>query len=217
MFRDRHDAGRQLAFRLQAHRGEDAVVLGLPRGGVPVAADVARALGLPLDILVVRKLGAPVQQELGMGAVAEGGVHYIDPHIVREVGATQGELEAVIRRELAEVERRVKRWRGERPPLPLAGKTCIVVDDGIATGGTVRAALLALRQKAPARIVLAVPVAPVDTLEALRGVADEIVCVEPVYDLWAIGAWYEDFAQVPDDEVTAILDAAHAEDARPAP
>ena len=208
IFRDREEAGRLLAAQLDAFRGQRAVVLGLPRGGVPVAYEVARALALPLDVLVVRKLGAPDEPELGMGAVAEGGVRIVDPHIVAAVGATDDDVERIAARELREVERRVERWRGTTPARSLEGKVAIVVDDGIATGGTVRAALQALRRKKPTRIVLAVPVAPTSTLFSLRREADEIVCLEEVDMLWSIGAWYEDFAQVSDTRVTELLEQA---------
>jgi putative phosphoribosyl transferase len=205
IFRDRTDAGRQLAARLVGHRGTDAVVLALPRGGVPVAVEVARALLLPLDVLVVRKLGSPGQPELGMGAVSEGGAFYLDRGVVADVGATSEEIEETTVRELTEVERRVRGFRGGRPLLAVSGKTAIVVDDGIATGGTVHAALRALRSLRPRHVVVAVPVAPMDTLENLAELADEIVCLAPVERLGSVGAWYEDFEQVDDDVVFAQL------------
>jgi putative phosphoribosyl transferase len=203
-FRDRADAGRTLAARLARQRGTDAVVVALPRGGVPVTVEIARALGLPLDFVVVRKLGLPEQPEVAMGAVAEGGAFFIDHHMIAESGATAAEIGRVWADEVAELERRVHRWR-RRPAMSLAGKTAIVVDDGIATGGTVRAAVRAVRKRGARRIVLAVPIAPVSTLEALADTADDIVCLEPVESLGCVGAWYEDFRQVGDEEVTALL------------
>jgi putative phosphoribosyl transferase len=207
-FLDRIDAGRRLARLLHAWRGERAVVLGLPRGGVPVAWEVARELDLPLDIVVVRKLGAPDNPELGMGAVAEGGVRVLDPGIVADVGATATDVHAIAARELAEVARRVRRLRAGRPPLPLAGCAALVVDDGVATGGTAKAALRAVRARGPARVVLAVPVAPRSTLSALRDECDDLVCVHPVEALWAVGAFYDDFAAVDEDDVVALLASA---------
>jgi putative phosphoribosyl transferase len=209
-FTDRTDAGRRLARLLHAWRGERAVVLGLPRGGVPVAWEVARTLDLPLDVVVVRKLGAPGNPELGMGAIAEGGERYLDPSVIRSVGASAAEVEAITARERAELHRRVERFRGGRPPLPLSGMAALVVDDGVATGGTAIAALRAVRARAPSRVVLAVPVAPHRSLVALRDEADDVVCVDPVDVLWAVGAYYDDFAQVDDDAVTDILALARA-------
>jgi putative phosphoribosyl transferase len=207
-FADRIDAGQRLARLLHAYRGQRAVVLGLPRGGVPVAWEIARTLDLPLDVVVVRKLGAPDNPELGMGAVAEGGERHLDPDVVRSVGASPAWVEAVTARERAELGRRVERFRGGRPPLPLSGATALVVDDGVATGGTALAALRAVRARRPARVVLAVPVAPHHTLAALRAAADDVVCVLPVDVLWAVGAFYDDFAPVDDAVVVALLQRA---------
>ncbi len=172
LFRDRTEAGRRLAQLLDRYRGTDALVLGLPRGGVPVAFEIAKALALPLDVIVVRKLGAPIAPELGMGAVAEGGGRYLDRAIVAEVGADADDVEAVTARELATVERRVALWRAGRPLPPVTGKNVIVVDDGIATGGTMRAVLQTLRTREPARLVVAVPVAPIETLATLETEVD---------------------------------------------
>lgn len=204
-FDDREDAGRQLARALELHRGPDTVVVGLTRGGVPVAAVVAERLGAPLDALVVRKLGAPIQPELGIGAIAEGGGRWVDRRIQLATGTTDEELGAVEQRERALMERRVARYRAARPRLSLRDRRVLLIDDGIATGGTVRAAIQSIRAEDPLKLVLAVPVAAVSTLEALARQVDEIVCVEPRHDLMAIGIWYRDFSQVDDEQVIALL------------
>ena len=206
-FRDRVEAGQLLARQLRHLEGATPLVLGLPRGGVPVAFEVAEALHAPLDVWVVRKVGAPEQPELGLGAVAEGGVVFIDPRIQRMVGVPDGELEALVERKRREVAERVGRFRP--PGLPrqsLEGRTVVLVDDGIATGGTVRAVLQGLRQAGVRRIVLAIPVAARQTLETLRPLVEEVVCLEPAENLWAIGAWYADFRQVTDEEVLGLLE-----------
>jgi putative phosphoribosyl transferase len=208
-FRDREEAGRELAALLGRYRDEQPLVLGLPRGGVPVAEQVARALGAPLDVFLVRKLGAPFQPELGIGALAEGGVLVLDERAAR-LGIDPAAVEAVRVREAAELERRVRAFRGGRPPPPVAGRTVIVVDDGIATGVTVRAAVRALRQLGAGRVVVATPVAAPESLALIEGEADEVVVVEAPDDLWAIGAWYADFRQLSDEEVMAGLDRARA-------
>jgi putative phosphoribosyl transferase len=206
-FRDRVEAGQLLARRLRHLEGAEPLVLGLPRGGVPVAFEVAEALHAPLDVWVVRKVGAPDQPELGMGAVAEGGAVFVDPHIQRLVGVTDAELEALVERKRREVAERVGRFRPPGHPRPrLEGRTVVLVDDGIATGGTVRAVLQGLRQAGVRRIVLATPVAARQTLEALRPLVEEVVCLEPAENLWAIGAWYADFRQVADEEVLGLLE-----------
>ncbi len=218
VFRDRRDAGRRLAERLAGFRDQDPVVLGLPRGGVPVAAEVASALDAPLDVIVVRKLGVPFQPELGMGAVGEDGVRVLNQDVVRLAGVGTQELARVEARERAEVETRAARFRGARPRVDLAARTVIIVDDGIATGGTARAALQVARAHGAARVVLAVPVAPPDTVRELSTDADEIICLETPEPLFAIGQWYQDFSQVPDDQVMALLaDAARARHPQPAP
>jgi putative phosphoribosyl transferase len=205
VFADRADAGRRLAARLQHLAGERVVVLGLPRGGVPVALEVARALGAPLDVIVVRKLGVPFQPELGMGAIGEDGVRVINHEVVRAAGVSVQELAAVEARERAEVQRRAWRYRGGRPRQPLGGRVAVVVDDGIATGSTARAACRIARALGAARVVLAVPVAPPGWQDRIGGDADELVCVQTPRDFLAIGQFYADFSQATDDEVVACL------------
>ena len=205
VFADRADAGRRLAARLQHLAGERVVVLGLPRGGVPVALEVARALGAPLDVIVVRKLGVPFQRELGMGAIGEDGVRVINHEVVRAAGVSVQELAAVEARERAEVQRRAWRYRGGRPRQPLGGRVAVVVDDGIATGSTARAACRIARAHGAARVVLAVPVAPPGWQDRIGGDADELVCVQTPRDFLAIGQFYADFSQATDDEVVACL------------
>jgi uncharacterized protein (TIGR00369 family) len=210
-FRDRSDAGRQLASRLLPLRGEDVVVLGLPRGGVAVAAEVARALHAPLDVILVRKLGVPSQPELGMGAIGEGDARVINTDVVRYAQVSEADIRAVEQRERAELERRIKRFRGDAPPEPLAGRTAILVDDGIATGSTARAASQVARAQGAARVVLAVPVAPPSASTMLAGDIDELVCLETPERFLAIGEWYDDFSQTRDEEVVSLLRAARAE------
>jgi putative phosphoribosyl transferase len=204
-FRDRREAGQRLAERLSGLRGSQPLVLGLPRGGVPVAFEVARALDAPLDVLVVRKLGVPFQPELGMGAVGEDGVRVLNPEVLREAGVTDAQLAEVEARERAEVEQRAARLRGGRPPVPLSGRTVIIVDDGLATGGTARAAIRVARERGAARVVLAVPVAPPDTVAALSREADEVIALETPEPFFAIGGWYADFIPTSDQEVADLL------------
>ena len=215
LFTDRTDAGRRLAARLEYLRGKPVVVLGLPRGGVPVALEVARALGAPLDVIVVRKLGVPFQPELAMGAVGEDGVQVINHEVVRMAGVRANELAAVQAREQAQVEARAARYRIRRPREPLAGRTAVIVDDGIATGSTARAACQVARAHGAARVVLAVPVAPPGWQARIAGAADELVCVDTPRDFYAIGQFYADFSQATDDEVVACLQAAAAPASRP--
>ncbi|WP_036330746.1 phosphoribosyltransferase family protein [Microbispora sp. ATCC PTA-5024] len=206
MFLDRHDAGVRLAEEMRGRAGTgDAVVLGLPRGGVPVAYEVAEALGAPLDVIVVRKLGVPYQPELGFGAVGEGGVSVVNREIVRLANLGETEMSAVEERERAEVERRARRFRGDRPPVDLAGRTVIVVDDGIATGGTARAACQVARARGASRVVLAVPVGARKTVDSLGVEADEVVCLEMPDHFYAIGLWYRDFSQTTDGQVMELL------------
>jgi putative phosphoribosyl transferase len=207
-FLDRPDAGRRLGGRMLHLRSEDMVVLGLPRGGVPVAAEVARVLGAPLDVIVVRKLGVPVQPELGMGAIGEGDVRIINPEVVRIARVSADQIAAVEVRERAELQRRARRFRGDRPRTPLTGRTAIIVDDGIATGSTARAACQVARAQGARRVVLAVPVAPPSTCQALAADADEVICLETPEHFLAIGEWYRDFSQTSDGEVIGLLQQA---------
>jgi putative phosphoribosyl transferase len=204
-FADRADAGRRLAESLRFLVGQDVVVVGLPRGGVPVAFEVARALGAPLDVIVVRKLGVPVQPELGMGAVGEGGVRIVDREIVRRAGVSERELSTVEQRERVEVVRRSSRLRGDKTPVPLTGRTVIVVDDGMATGSTARAACQVVRAQGATRVVLAVPVGPEDTERRMRADADEIICLYKPVDFFAVGQFYDRFDQTIDREVVELL------------
>lgn len=207
MFRNRIDAGRRLAAELSAYEGEDVVVLALPRGGVPVAAEIATALGAPLDLVLVRKIGVPEQPELAMGAVADGPVPLVVsiPEIIRSAGVDAAEFERVLNEELAEIARRRVLYLGGRPRARIAGKVAIVVDDGLATGATAKAALRAVRRQNPKYLVLAVPVAAADTLASFKDEADAVVCPEPQQRLHAIGSFYEDFTQTSDETVRAIL------------
>jgi putative phosphoribosyl transferase len=208
IFADRANAGRRLAAWLVHLEGEPVVVLGLPRGGVPVAQEVARALGAPLDVIVVRKLGVPFQPELGMGAVGEGGVQIVNPEVILSAGVDPGELATVRAHGQAQVEGRAARYRARRPPEPLAGRVAVIVDDGIATGATARAACQVARAKGAARVVLAVPVAPPGWETAIAGAADELVCVATPAGFSAIGQFYADFPPVTDEEVIACLEEA---------
>lgn len=208
VFRDRIDAGRRLAAVLDHLRGPDTVVVGLPRGGVPVAACVAEELGAPLDVILVRKLGVPFQPELAMGAIGEDDVRVVDAHIVRMTGVGDDELAAVEARERIELVRRGERYRGGRIRTPLAGRTVIVVDDGVATGSTAKAACQVARAEGAHRVVLAVPVAPSDWTQRLGTAADEYVAVETPDDFSGVGQFYRDFTQTSDDTVVALLDAA---------
>lgn len=210
IFEDRRDAGRRLAARLIRLKAQHPLVLALPRGGVPVGYEVACALDAPLDVIVVRKLGAPGQPELGIGAVVDGDnpQSVLNEDLVRELHVSSRFLQAEMATELEEVHRRQIRYRGGRPPLPIAGQLVIVVDDGIATGGSIRAAVRGVRRAGPSHLVLAVPVAPSDTIESLRGDVDEIVCLSTPPWFGAVGNFYRDFDQTTDEEVIRLLDAA---------
>ena len=217
LFDDRADAGRRLADALQRLAGPNTAVVGLPRGGVPVAFEVARALRAPLDVIVVRKLGVPFQPELGMGAIGEGGVRIINSEVVHVAGVSERELAQVEDRERAELVRRARRFRGRRPSIPLAGRTVIVVDDGIATGSTARAACRVVRALGATQVVLAVPVAPPD-VGRMRSDADEVVCLQTPPDFVSIGQYYRDFTQADDDQVVELLQhAAERPEAGPQP
>lgn len=209
-FRDRIQAGDLLGERLRSLGLKDAIVLALPRGGVPVAARVARKMGVPFDVFVSRKIGAPHRPELGVGAVAEGGMLWFDKRSAASVGLDDDGVERAAERERVEVVRRVQMYRKGRPLPDLRHRPVVLVDDGIATGGTVHAAIQALRALGVDHLVLAVPVAPPSTLGELAEHVEEIVCLSEPKDLWAIGAWYDDFKQVDDDEVLALLDAVHS-------
>lgn len=206
IFKDRVDAGRQLAKELARHADRaDALALGLPRGGAVVAFSVSEALRVPLDVLVVRKLGVPGNEELAMGAIASGGARVLNREVIRWLGIADPVVEEVAAREMRELERRERAFRGDRPPIDVHGKVVLLVDDGIATGATMLAAVSALRAMKPDRIVAAVPVAPPDACARLEKEADELVCLARVDPLGAVGSWYLDFPQVTDGEVRARL------------
>jgi predicted phosphoribosyltransferase len=208
IFSDRREAGRVLADALSAYRGAgDLLVLGLPRGGVPVAWEVAAALHAPLDVFVVRKLGAPRWEELALGALASGGLVVLNDDVVRSLRISDEQLAQVIEKESAELTRREAAYRGGREPIQPAGKTVILVDDGIATGASMLAAVRAIRSAAPAKIVIAVPVAPPTAYRQLAGAADDLVCVEVPAAFMAVGEYYRDFSQTSDDEVRELLAA----------
>ena len=211
-FADRTEAGQRLAHALHAYANrDDLLVLALPRGGVPVAFEVARTLGAPLDLLLVRKLGVPRQEELAMGAIASGGIQVLNRDVIAATGVGDTEIQAAVARERRELERRETAYRGERPAPEITGRCVILVDDGLATGATMRAALAALRPQHPAALVVAVPVAPPDVLARLRAEADDVVCVAAPESFFAIGAWYRDFSQLDDDRVRALLARAWTE------
>jgi len=210
IFRNREEAGAKLAQELGRLKGRDAVVLALPRGGVPVGYEIARELGAPLDLILVRKIGAPSQPELAVAAVVDGERMEIveNEDVMRALSLGEEEVQEGARRELREIERRRRTYLGDREPLSVKGRTAIVVDDGIATGATVRAALRAVRRRQPGHLVLAVPVAPTETVEALRDEVDELVCLSTPYPFAAIGQFYDDFRQVDDGEVGELLSRA---------
>jgi predicted phosphoribosyltransferase len=209
-FADRRDAGQRLAGRLGGLAAERPVVLGLPRGGVPVAAEVAAALGAPLDVIVARKLGAPADPELAVGAIAEEGSLVVDPLLAEHAGLTGDDLDRVLARERAELRRRTRRLRGARSPADLRGRTALVVDDGLATGLTAVAAVRAARRRGAARVVVAAPVGSAEAVALLRRVADEVVCHTVPAGLDGVGRWYRDFAPVAEDAVVAMLEDQRA-------
>lgn len=204
-FRDRHDAGRRLAVLLEHVRSERPVVLGISRGGIPVAAEVARALGAPLDVTVVSKLGAPQNPEFAIGAIAEGGVRVLSDELVFALGLSDTALQALLERVERELSERWARYRGERAAVALDGRTAILVDDGLATGRSALAAVQSLRKRGAARVILAVPVAAPQSARELRRHADEVVCLLEPPELSAVGSWYRDFRPTPEDEVVGLL------------
>ena len=209
IYADRADAGRALAAALESHRGvKDTIVLGLPRGGVPVAFEIADRLELPLDVLVVRKLGLPWQPELAMGAIAGGGALVVNDEVLRYLPRDSDAFETVRAREQRELERREREYRGDRPPLDVRGRVVILVDDGLATGATMEAAVRSLQSLGARRIVVAVPVASVEARERIAAVADEVVCLATPEFFSAVGQWYRDFGQTSDTEVTELLERA---------
>jgi predicted phosphoribosyltransferase len=213
-FADRREAGKELASKLRKYGGrDDTVVLALPRGGVPVAYEIAEALDAPLDIFVVRKLGMPGHPEYAMGAIASGGVRVVNEDVIRWYGISQAAIEAVAREELAELERREREYRRGRPLTDLRGRTAILVDDGLATGSTMRAAVQAVRVHEPARVIVAVPVGAPATCDEFQDITDETVCARTPEPFSAVGLWYRDFSQTSDDEVRALLEE-HAQHIR---
>lgn len=210
LYEDRRDAGRKLAQKLARYTNQrDVIVLGLPRGGVPVAFEVARALDAPLDVFLVRKLGVPGHKELAMGAIASGGVRVLNEEVVRSLGVTEQAIERVTAREQRELERRESAYRGGEPVPDVRGRTAILVDDGLATGASMKAAVDALRARDPARVVVAVPVAPPETCAQFRNEVDEVVCADTPRPFFGVGAWYRDFSQTTDSEVKALLRRAN--------
>jgi putative phosphoribosyl transferase len=208
-FLNRRDAGRQLAAKLAGYTNDPGVlVLGLPRGGVPVAYEVARALHAPLEVFVVRKLGVPGHRELAMGAIASDGTRILNMDVIKALGIVPADLESVAASELLELERQQRIYRGNAPLPKLSERTIIVVDDGLATGSTMRAAVGALRQSMPARIIVAVPVAAAETVRRLREEADAVICLSAPPDFHAVSTWYEDFSQTSDEEVRKLLESA---------
>jgi len=214
LFQDRRHAGRVLAAALSRYRGRgDLVVLALPRGGVPVAYEVAKQLSAPLDVFVVRKLGVPGYEELAMGAIASGGVLVLNQDVVNQLGLSQGVIDAVASKEREELARRERLYRGDRPPVEVRGRTVILVDDGLATGSTMRAAVAGLKARGPSGIVIGVPIAVPSTCEELASEVDDIVCAVTPEPFYAVGLWYSDFSQTTDEEVRELLEAAWREQA----
>lgn len=210
LFQDRVEAGRRLATELTARlptiRDEDPIVLAIPRGGVPIGYEVARAIDAPLDLFIARKLGAPGHEELGIGAVAPGGTRFLDADAIRALGVSEAYIEEVTRKELAELERRLRCFRGDRPPPAIEGRSVVLVDDGLATGVTALASLAALRLQHPRRLVFAAPVCSIEGATAVSRQADDVVCVAMPERFFGVGAWYRDFTQTTDEEVVELLD-----------
>jgi putative phosphoribosyl transferase len=212
LFKDRRDAGRQLAERMVEYADrDDTVVLGLPRGGVPVAYEVAQAIHAPLDIFIVRKLGVPGHEELAMGAIASGGVRVLNDDVVRGLRIPEDVIDAVAERQWQELRRREQTYRGDRDRIPLAGKTAILIDDGLATGSSMRAAVEGLRKQDPKEIVVAVPTAAIETCAMFRDLVEDVICAHTPRPFYGVGAWYEDFAQTTDEEVRDLLARAEQE------
>jgi putative phosphoribosyl transferase len=210
-FEDRREAGRRLAEKLSRFKDEQTVVFALPRGGVPVGYEISRALEAPLDVFISRKLGAPGQPEFGIGAVAVGGVRILNQDVVRRLGIPDDYIEQITAQEIAEVGRRLRYFRGERPEPEVGGRTAILVDDGLATGVTARAAVQALRMRKPRSLILAAPVCAAQSAALFKTVVDELVCLESPSDLGAIGFWYRNFEQTSDEEVVELLERARSE------
>jgi len=213
-FRDRREAGQLLAEKLDFLKGKkDVIVLGIPRGGVVVAYEVAQALGVPLDVYITRKIGAPHNPELAIGAVASDGGIVLDHDLIRQLGVPENYVEKETERQRQEIERRAREYRGDRPPLELAGKTVIVIDDGVATGATTMATLRALKKQKPQELILAIPVGPPETVKELSKEADQVVCLSTPRLFWAVGAFYTVFDQTPDEEVKRLLGASPSREA----
>jgi putative phosphoribosyl transferase len=211
-FRDRADAGRLLAIQLKEYANQpDLLVLGLPRGGVPVAFEVARALKAPLDVFLVRKLGVPGHEELAMGAIASGGIRILNDMVVNGLAIDNETVNRVTDQELEALQRRERQYRGDNPGPEVKNRTVIIIDDGLATGTTMRAAAVALRQQGPARIIVAVPVAAPETCDEFRDLVDEVVCAITPRELYAVGLWYDDFSQTSDDKVCELLERSRRE------
>src|ERR1035437_8922083 len=211
VFKNREDAGAQLAEKLGVYANrKDVVVLGIPRGGVPIAYKIAEALNVPLDVLLSRKLGVPGQEELAFGAIGAGGNTYLDQPIVRAAGISSDEIERIVRKEARKLQENSILFRGDKPPLMLQGRTVLLVDDGIATGASMYASIVALRQMNPSKLIVAVPVAPRDTCMWLKEYVDELVCLYTVSDFYAVGQFYERFPQVTDDKVLDLLSRAES-------
>lgn len=208
IFRDRREAGRRLAAQLAAYRGEELIVLGLPRGGVPVAFEIAMELNAPLDVIVARKIGAPMQPELGIGAIAQGEITILDEYTIRQLQLTEDDIARVARSEIAEMRRRLEEYRGDAGLPDVQGRTAILVDDGLATGVTMRAAIEAVRRGEPDRVIVAVPVCARETVRSIEKLADDIVCVSIPESFRAVGHWYENFTQTSDAEVIELLEEA---------
>jgi putative phosphoribosyl transferase len=210
LFKDRRGAGRKLAQKLKDYAGrKDRIVLALPRGGVPVAYEVAKALNVPMDIFIVRKLGWPGHEEMAIGAIASGGIRVLNQDIVQYLNIPEALIDAVAQRELRELERREHAYRGDRPPLDVKNRTVIIIDDGLATGASMRAAVAGVRAHQPARIVIAVPTAAPETCESLKHEVDEVICATTPEPFYGVGRWYEDFSQTTDEEVRTLLQEAN--------